>query len=204
MVLLAQVRRNRRSVNYDIFKIIQNYFKLSSKEEIRFDIAVPFVISFFTVYFLSLTELNVLKVLQDVNNVIISVMSILAGFNTASVAIIASSNPLSIVEAVTNQKDSQEKNQGSSDEEGRKLLNNLTSYFSYAIILQLFILIVSIIASIVLKFLDIKTFKENTYLYISLSSIFIIWLTIVLNSLMITLRNASILHNFILFLAKRR
>ena len=171
---MAQVRINRRSVNYDIFKIIQNYFKLSSKEEIRFDIAVPFIISLFTVYFLSLTELNMLKILQDVNNVIISVMSILAGFNTASVAIIASSNPLGIVESMSNQASSHQENNQGDEEEGRQLLNSLTSYFSYAIILQLFILIVSIIASIALKFFDIKTFKENIYLYISLASIFIL------------------------------
>jgi hypothetical protein len=200
---MVRVRVNRRSVNYDIFKIIQNYFKLSSKEEIRFDLAVPFIISVLTVYFLSKSGLNMLKVLQDINDVIISVMSILAGFNTASVAIIASSNPLGLVEAMGTQAGNQRTNQ-TNDEEGRKLLNSLTSYFSYAIILQLFILIVSIIASITLKFFDIKSFKENIYLFISLSSIFIIWLTLVLNSLLITLRNASILHNFILFLAKRR
>lgn len=200
---MAQVRRNRRSVNYDIFKIIKNYFKLSSKDEIRFDLALPFFISLFTVFFLSRTELNMLKVLQDINEVIISVMSILAGFNTASVAIIASSNPLGIVESMSNQTNNRGNN-AVNEEEGRALLNSLTSYFSYAIILQLFILIVSIIASIALKFFDIKTFKDNVYLYSSLSIVFIVWLTIVLNSLIITLRNASILHNFILFLAKRR
>lgn len=95
-----------------------------------------------------------LKVLQDVNDVIISVMSILAGFNTASVAIIASSNPLGIAESM----DSQGNNQ-----EGRRLLNSLTSYFSYAILLQLFILIVSIIASVVLKFFHIKIIEDNIY-----------------------------------------
>ncbi|WP_340373310.1 hypothetical protein [Peribacillus sp. FSL E2-0218] len=196
---MVQVNKNRRSVNYDIFKIVKNYFKLSSKEEIRFDLTIPFVVSCVTVYFLHASGLNMLIVLKEINDVIISVMSILAGFNTASVAIIASSNPLGIVEAMGGQGRA-----NANEQEGRELLNSLTSYFSYAIILQLFILIISIIASIALKIFDIKIFKDNIYLYISLASIFIIWFTLVLNSLLITIRNASILHNFILFLAKRR
>lgn len=191
---MAQASPTRRSVNYDIFKIIKNYFKESSKQEIRFDLLVPFCISSIIVFFLYLSKVNMLGILKEINDVIISVMSILAGFNTASVAIIASSNPLGIVEAMENQGD---------HSEGQRLLNSLTSYFSYAIILQLFILIVSIIAAITLKFFDMGTITDNKYLFISLSLIFIIWFTLVLNSLLITLRNASILHNFILFLAKR-
>lgn len=191
---MAQASPTRRSVNYDIFKIIKNYFKESSKQEIRFDLLVPFCISTIIVFFLYLSRVNMLDILKEINDVIISVMSILAGFNTASVAIIASSNPLGVVEAMENQGD---------HGEGQRLLNSLTSYFSYAIILQLFILIVSIIAAITLKFFDMSTIADNKYLFISLSMIFIIWFTLVLNSLLITLRNASILHNFILFLAKR-
>ncbi|MEK5390226.1 hypothetical protein NSQ59_07555 [Margalitia sp. FSL K6-0131] len=191
---MAVGRPNRRSVNYDLIQIIKNYFKMSSKKEIRFDTLVPFIISCIVVFCIYICNLNMLKVLQDVNDVIISVMSILAGFNTASVAIIASSNPLGIAESM----DSQGNNQ-----EGRRLLNSLTSYFSYAILLQLFILIVSIIASVVLKFFHIKIIEDNIYFFISLALIFILWFTLVLNSLLITLRNASILHNFILFLAKR-
>ncbi|MDD9312624.1 MAG: hypothetical protein ACQEW2_02465 [Bacillota bacterium] len=191
---MAQASPTRRSVNYDIFKIIKNYFKESSKQEIRFDLLVPFCISSIIVFFLYLSKVNMLDILKEINDVIISVMSILAGFNTASVAIIASSNPLGVVEAMENQGD---------HIEGQRLLNSLTSYFSYAIILQLFILIVSIIAAITLKFFDMSTIADNKYLFISLSLIFIIWFTLVLNSLLITLRNASILHNFILFLAKR-
>lgn len=191
---MAQASPTRRSVNYDIFKIIKNYFKESSKQEIRFDLLVPFCISSIIVFFLYLSRVNMLDILKEINDVIISVMSILAGFNTASVAIIASSNPLGVVEAMENQGD---------HSEGQRLLNSLTSYFSYAIILQLFILIVSIIAAITLKFFDMSTIADNKYLFISLSMIFIIWFTLVLNSLLITLRNASILHNFILFLAKR-
>lgn len=195
---MVQVKRDRRSVNYDILKIIKNYFKLSSKEEIRFDLIVPFLVSCILVFFLHVSELNMLKVLKDINDVIISVMSILAGFNTASVAIIASSNPLGFVDGM-----GKKINVSTNEAEGRELLDSLTTYFSYAIILQLLILIVSIVASISLKFMDIKIIKDYIYLYFSLACIFIIWFTLVLNSLMITLRNASILHNFILFLAKR-
>jgi phosphoglycerol transferase MdoB-like AlkP superfamily enzyme len=192
---MAVAKPKRRSVNYDIINIIKNYFKLSSKEEIRFDIVIPFIISCLTVLLLFLRKSDMLEILQEINNVIISVMSILAGFNTASVAIIASSNPLGFVEELSD---------NSNEQEGRDLLNSLTSYFSYAIVLQLFILIISIIASVALKFFDIETFKENTYLFISLSMVFIVWFTLVLNSLFITMRNASILHNFILYLAKRK
>lgn len=192
---MAEVRRRRRSVNYDLLKIIKNYFRLSSSAEIRFDLMIPFAISIIVVILLYNSQLNILKVLKDINDVVISVMSILAGFNTASVAIIASSNPLSVAESLDHQNNNQE---------GQRLLDSLTSYFSYAIILQLAILIVSIIASIALNFIDYKLIKNNVYLHASLALVFTLWFTVVLNSLFITLRNASILHNFILFLARRR
>lgn len=189
---MAEAKPKKRSVNYDLIRIISNYFKESSRNEIRFDLIVPFIISCILSIFFIKTDFNLINIFNEINGIIISVMSILAGFNTASIAIIAASNPLEFVNSVDEKK-----------KEGQRLLNGLTSYFSYAIVLQLFILILSIVASIALKFLSTEMFLEYKYLLISLVIAFILWFTLVLNSLFITLRNASILHNFILYIAKK-
>ncbi|MFP7414383.1 hypothetical protein [Priestia filamentosa] len=191
---MAEGSPNKRSVNYDTYKIVKNYFKLSSKAELRHDLIFPFIISLVLILLLYFCDLNIIKILKDLNEVIITVMSILAGFNTASIAIISSSNPLGFVERLEQQGRA----------EADKLLKSLTCYFSYSIILQLFILIISIIASIALKFIDFENISDNIYYILILCTLFVIWFTLVLNSLFITLRNVGILHNFILYLAKRR
>ncbi|OHR73702.1 hypothetical protein HMPREF3291_18430 [Bacillus sp. HMSC76G11] len=190
---MAEGSPNRRSVNYDIYQVVKSYFKLSSKKEIRHDLLVPFVISVILVSVLLLAKLDLLKILVDLNDVIITVMSILAGFNTASIAIISSSNTVGFLQRL--EQDGRQ--------EGDQLLKSLTSYFSFAIILQLFILIISIIASVILKLVKYEYIVANIYNLTIFSILFILWFAIVLNSLLITLRNASILHNFILFLARR-
>ncbi|MCG3229781.1 hypothetical protein HXV89_10455 [Bacillus subtilis] len=191
---MAQGNPNRRSVNYDIYQIIKKFFKSSSREEIRHDLILPLVIAILIIGILVYCKLDILQILRDLNDVIITVMSILAGFNTASIAIISSSNLINFIDRLEGRD--QRRN-------GEQLLKSLTSYFSYAIMLQLFILIVSIIASLVFKFLDFETIKNSMWYYNSLIIFFIIWFTIVLNSLFITIRNVAILHNFILFIGRR-
>lgn len=192
---MAQGNPNRRSVNYDIHQIIKKFFKSSSKKEIRHDLALPLVIAILIVSLFVYFKLDILQILTDLNEVIITVMSILAGFNTASIAIISSSNLISFIDRL---EDRGRRNNGS------ELLKSLTSYFSYAIMLQLFILIVSIIASLVFRFLDFETIKKNMWCFSSLILFFILWFSIVLNSLFITIRNVAILHNFILFIGRRQ
>lgn len=191
---MAEASPKRRSVNYDIIKIVKNYLKMSSASEIRHDLLIPFIVSFIIGILVCKLGLDMFNVLQEVNNIVITVMSILAGFNTASIAII-SANPQNFIDKI---EDVKVKGQG------EKLLNSLTSYFSYAIIVQLSLLITGIIASVFLKFISIERIPDSIYLDLSLSFIFIIWFTIVIHSLLITLRNVSILHNYILFIGKIR
>ncbi|MHA7743869.1 hypothetical protein [Priestia aryabhattai] len=191
---MAEARANKRSVNYDIIKIIKNYFKLSSKKEISHDVFIPFIISIVTVSLTFYMKLDVLKILQELNNVIMTVMSILAGFNTASIAIISSSNPSKLIQNLGNQ---------SQRGEGEQLLDSLTGYFSYAIILQLLILIVGLVAAVFLKFIPLKDIESYFYISTIMFGIFVVWFTIVIHSLLVTLRNVSILHNFIIFLGKK-
>lgn len=190
---MAKGKAKKRSVNYDILKIIRNYHEPSAVKERRFDMGIPFIIASLSIFTLIYFDRNLLEILKELNNVSVTVMSILAGFNTASIAIISSSNPLNFVESI--EQDVHTK--------GRQLLNGLTTYFSYAIILQLFILIVSIVSSVLLKFISYESITNNCFVFSLFALIFLFWFTLILNSLFITLRNASILHAFILYLSNK-
>ncbi|WP_113386739.1 hypothetical protein [Bacillus pumilus] len=153
---MAEGAPNKRSVNHDVYNIVKKFFVSSSKDELKHDLLLPIVIAVFIVNILSISGLDILNIFREFNVLIITVMSILAGFNTASIAIISASNLVNFVNSI---------DKGTkSDEVGRDLLNSLTSYFSYAIMLQLFILIGSILASVILKLIDYSVIETIFYI----------------------------------------
>ncbi|MCM3022577.1 hypothetical protein [Heyndrickxia ginsengihumi] len=122
---MTKVKKKRKSPNQDLYKIVKKYFIISSFHEKMYDLVLPFVLSaasFLLIYF---SKIDLLKITSDLNNVILTILSILAGFNTASLAVISSSNQAKVIDKLSREDKT----------EGEDLLDGLTSYFSYAILL---------------------------------------------------------------------
>lgn len=71
------------------------YIKNSTPKELSFDWLYPFLISILLFLIISISEGNLnhlISIIGEINNVTVTIIAILAGFNTASLAIIASTN----------------------------------------------------------------------------------------------------------------
>lgn len=189
---MARVKKNRISVNQDVYQIIGNYRRVSTIEELRFDLLVPLLISVISVVtILTLNKAGFLELVKDLNTNALAVMSILAGFNTASLAVVSSSNPSKFVSMLSDDTERVK---------GRTLLDHFLSFFSYAIFTQLFLLVVGLIGFVLLKLINIKLFNENIIYLIFCSIIIVAWLQFVLHALFVTIRNVTLLYRFIKFL----
>lgn len=209
------------SVNRDLYDIVKDYFHCSSLRELIFDILVPFILAtliFIVFFFTNSTAKEVLEIILQINQSSINIMAILAGFNTASVAVIASTNRGVLkrlhetdIESIKVEK---RKNIFARiyrvliDQKDENILKVTITFFSYAIAIQLFILIFgSIIVvtsdNIVKVYLKYK-FVNSLTAYFLTTSLGIVWFTIILHSLFVSLRNVSLLYRYILFLGRNK
>jgi hypothetical protein len=124
---MARVIAKKRSVNQEIVLIVKKYTKSASKRELLFDSIFPLLISCICVTLAFLfAKSHFLELVKDLNTNSLTVLSILAGFNTASLAVISSSNVSKFVDEIDDEKVN-----------GRELLEKFLCFFVYAIILQL-------------------------------------------------------------------
>ncbi|EGY4468601.1 hypothetical protein JHU54_000589 [Listeria monocytogenes] len=173
------------------FKLWSNYYKASNCKEKILDLLLPFVIIFILIIFSSAikewSNTSFLNSVLSSNDIVVNVMAILSGFNTASLSIIGTAN----MERVSN-------------ETAEKIID----FFSFAIMIQLFILVVGII----LKFssgylLDLSfEFTKNLsspfwkYIQISLGAL---WYSAVVSSILISIRSLPIISNIIKLMVKK-
>lgn len=211
-----------------------NYIYNSTPTELRFDWLFPFFISvvIFIISALIQSDPNKLLItITQVNNISITIIAILAGFNTASLAIVASTNRnifksnIDSKSNVNNQQDEKEvsafgnlKEEIPSNKRGSRFkaltnlfINNNTSndlhttltFFSYAVISQLSILVIGIVLTLIL---ELKESISNLQIGIpdSIEVIFFtaagtIWLTLVLHVIFISIRNVDMIYHFIIY-----
>ncbi len=203
MVLKKRVRKEKVEGNYekvgrDFREILYNYRIYSTKLEKTLFITTPLVVSaiiFFYFYFFEDSNLKLLNYILELNSDALSVIAILAGFNTTSLAIIAASNN----EVLRFLRSKKLKN-GSGT-----ILKQLISFFSFAILIQLIVLILGILLSVVSStFQEVsETFPLITGLLvrIPLSILGALWLAAILFTIMISVRNATLLYRYVLFVA---
>lgn len=171
--------------------VMNNYFKFSSKSELIFDIVIPFIISIIFVFVMFTDKYDTFEEIVDtfykVNGNVITAISILAGFNFASISLLASSNS----ETITKLKEEL------SEEHSTEVLkvthfDLVLSFFSWAIIVQIttiaFILIV-------MSFFSLNLNISVTYILL-VKIIGVIWCTLVIHSLLITIRNVKNMYFF--------
>ncbi|PAQ15030.1 hypothetical protein CD798_08275 [Bacillaceae bacterium SAOS 7] len=207
----------------------KRYLFNSTPLELVFDWVYPFAISliiFIVIISLDKSSSSLLLILTKLNDVSINVIAILAGFNTASLAIIASTNR-SIFKKSLNSSSATDTHVTSDDElkedvplttnkslikRGKNLiLNNNTSdklettlsFFSYAVISQLSILIIGIAINLLLNaLLKVKGFIftiNDTVEAISLFSFGVCWMSLILHVIFISIRNVDMIYHFIIY-----
>ncbi|GIP61929.1 hypothetical protein J32TS6_04840 [Virgibacillus pantothenticus] len=174
----------------DIKEIFRNYKKYITKTESRLFLGIPVIISIIIFCYLGFFEesnTTLLSHIVEMNQVALTVIAILAGFNTTSLSIIAASNnkKLSI------------SNDG--------VLRQLTTFFSFAIVVQLLVLIAGILFSIISKTLDdvslFFTFLSGLTVKLPLLLFGAFWLTLILFTIIISIRNATLLYRYVIFVA---
>ncbi|KZE78626.1 hypothetical protein AV654_02430 [Paenibacillus elgii] len=222
MAFKVKTRTNKaESVNRDLYHIIKDYFHCSSIKELTFDILIPVFVSiliFATIGAMTVSTTTILKIIVNLNTSSINVMAILAGFNTASVAVIASTNKsiLNQLYNVTGPQNNTKKNKNFFaniwsiivEKKDENILKITISFFSYAIAMQLIILILgSIIVATsdnVIEFYRQLSFINKMSARIIISILGTTWLTLILHCLFVSLRNVSLLYRYVLFLGKNK
>jgi len=191
------------SVNRHITTIITDYFRYSSRKELWCDVAIPITISiivFLIVGWFSKSTGDIVKVFNDIITNALAVMAILAGFNTACLAVIASTSR----ETLHNLIDSVPED----DERDVSILKRIITFFSYAICSQILILIVGFIYIVVNNnFKDIYEligFIGSDAAKILATVIGSILSACILHTLFVSLRNVSLLFRYILFVAETK
>lgn len=192
---------------------IKNYVIHSTPKELFFDIIMPVFISLVLV--LTITKLlpnpaAYVKTLYEINGTIVTIIAILAGFNSASLAIIASSSklvntPLIDTSNIKYPKRNffQRVKDSIFNNPSYKELDAIVSFFAYAVISQLLILILSLLFHIILTAVQKTTIINSIFgNSTEMTLLFLIsgcWFTLILHSIFLSIRNIDIIAHFIKF-----
>jgi hypothetical protein len=191
--------RQSRSVNKHIIAIFKDYFEYSTLAEKRNDILWPLAISlllFFSIGIFEPSGKKILDIIVSINTISLSVLAILAGFNTTSLSVIAAANRDTLKQL----------NQSGQAAQKSSVLKQLVTFFSYSILVQIIILILGtlivIFASNISNIYQLIPYKNDLVPSLVLSIFGTVWLTVILYSLFLSVRNVSLLYRYILFLGK--
>jgi hypothetical protein len=163
------------------------------------EIAVPFVIAILTVFISFISNTTVTEVLlriEKMNSQIADIVAIQTGFNITCMTLLASFNRDTLRNAFSKaQEDKKE-----------SALKQLISTFAYCIFVQTAILILGIVYNIFIADLFnleyIKSINQNLKETISYT-FFLLWITVILHSFMVFLRNVTLIYKFILVVFRR-
>lgn len=208
--------------NNSLFKNnLKNYLENSTPKELAFDWIIPILFSFIVfifVYYISSHPRNILQVIREINNLALIIVPILAGFNTASLAIIASASSFikSKDDKSSSENDFKEDITYPSVKQSifKKLYNlivnnktgndlhTLVSFYAYAIIFQLVLLIIGIVISALITLIDISVFQimplPDYLLIVILCLLGFLWLLLLFHSIFISIRNVDLIMHYII------
>lgn len=199
----VETKVSTKTTNKNFFsKMLSDYRKFSTKKERFFDWAIPaiiaFIISILIIFIISDVD-GIFTLLIDFNNIVLTIVAILAGFNTASLSVIAASNT-----KVLGQLDASVRIDRK--DEKSTLLRQILSLFGYSIIIELGILILGTIFIFLLNGgselaeIFINSAKIILIIRIGTGAFIFFWIWIILHCLFVSIRSISILYNFILYL----
>ncbi|MEF7494381.1 MULTISPECIES: hypothetical protein [Lysinibacillus] len=173
--------------------IFKKYKEISTRSEKIFDLLLPLVVSLITFLlmdkYLHYSFEDFTKNFLNINTIILTSTAILAGFNTASIAVIAGSQS-KLVEDL--------KNTPADYDPTESKFSVLIVFFTWSILIQLFIILIGILANIFAQFFldsSIKSYLTPKWIY----GLFSLWTFIVIHSVLISFRNTKLLYTFVNF-----
>ncbi|PRS04353.1 hypothetical protein [Bacillus halotolerans] len=196
-----RVKEESDNINRDIFEIIKKYKKYTTKKEWIFyllTISITSLIMFLLISTLCDTNKNLLNSINEITTVSLTIVAIITGFNTTSLSVIASSNN-KILRFLKSKKLSNGKSANDT------ILQQILVFFSFSMIYGLFILFIGILIILLFKYLynleSFPAYLEVLWLKIFLLIFGILWLAAILFALVTSIRNASLLYRYVLFVA---
>ncbi|MNW45491.1 hypothetical protein D3C74_227580 [compost metagenome] len=167
---------------------LKKYWKNSSKSELIVDVAMPLVLSsallFITSYYV-VDFKSLINIFQQLSGQVIAAISILAGFNIASITIISTAGGAS--DRLKNHR---------SNPNSLSAYDILIIFFTWAVIIQLIVVLISIILFYVGSFSPFEDVKKIPTLG-WISAVFWMWLT--LHSIFISIRNMKTLYLYVTY-----
>ncbi|NOU68406.1 hypothetical protein GC096_30730 [Paenibacillus sp. LMG 31461] len=168
---------------------LKRYWKNSTKSELLVDVFLPIVIAIIMTYFtaLSVTKFTVLiEKFQQISGQVIAAISILAGFNVASITIIAtvSSGPLLVLRTRL---------------PGAQLsrYEMLICFFTWAVIIQLTVVLISIVLFYMGSFIPEHIKDWGVPMWAWCCAVF--WLSITIHSIFLSVRNMKTLYLYVTY-----
>lgn len=176
-----------------MLRIFYDYLDLSRREHLYFDFGVPVAISLLTVIILFMTGATpsfLVSVINSSIGVMITAFSILAGFNTASLSIIATSSS----------KVAQQLKENYIIGSDRKQMEQILAYFAWSVVFQLTLLFISM----ALMFVFAVDSSCLAFFQFTRKGVNLLWglmfvdIIGVLYSIVLTIRNITILYKFLI------
>lgn len=170
------------------WKSFKTYWVNSSFSEKFLDVFVPILIAGLMMWFTTSTVTKftlLIEKFQQISGQVIAAISILAGFNIASITILSSVNTDSI-KTLRNTI-----HPGSN----LSLYKLLISFFTWAVIIQLFVVLTSIVLFYMASFIP-DFIKEWGVPFWALICAYV-WLSITLHSIFLSIRNMKTLYLFV-------
>jgi hypothetical protein len=166
------------------FEVTINYFKFSTKAEKIFDFIIPIVLTgmiMYLVYFVNPSTSTVLKGIKDINNQTLTFISILAGFNIASISVLATSGS-KLLEDLRKSK--------SQSYPDKTLFEIMMTFFCAAVVSEFFIIFAGVILLVISSIINLSSsFNINFYWW----AIIAVWIYMLITTIFVSLRNLKIL-----------
>ncbi|WP_279620600.1 hypothetical protein NQ126_010010 [Priestia megaterium] len=196
---MRPVSREKKSVNSHLEEIFKNYFIFASKKENIFDISIPVVISliiFVILFFFEPSNSSILKSISNVNAIALSIIAISAGLNTACLTLVATAQQETLKKLY---------NSGENPEE-RNILKQVITFFAFSILFQLIILVIGTVFGTISENIP-HIYKELEFISQGAAKIILVvfgfvWVSIILYSFFISIRNIALLYRYVLYVGK--
>jgi hypothetical protein len=171
-------------------KVILDYLKFSTKTEKIFDFFIPSLITagiLLFIFYKDPSSGTVLKGIKDINNQSLTFISILAGFNIASISVIATSNSKLLTDL---------KQTPSKKIQDKSLYEVMLTFFSAAIVTQFFIILIGIV---ILVISSIVNFPNNFNIHYYHWAFISVWIYSLITTVFVSLRNLKTLFYILVY-----
>ncbi len=168
-------------------KMLLDYLRFSSKSELIFDLIVPVVFPFIIIPYL-IEEVShiddLLTGIESINKQSLTSISILAGFNVASISVLATSGS-NVLQSL--------RGKNSNLHPKVTLFEKIMTFFCAAVVIQFLIILIGIILLSILSF-DISVENKSlssppTWLWLIIGS----WIYLIIVSIFVSIRNLKTL-----------